>query len=679
MGSLLSFTILGIFTGAAYAIAASGLVLTYTTTRVFNIAHGAFGMVMAYTFWDFSQRQGLPTWLSLVLVLLVVAPLVGWFVQRVVTKGLGDAPVSVSLVVTVGLFVGLIGLAQQIWPPDVRSVPAFFPESGWEILGTYVTAHQLITIVLSIAVAAGLYLLLNRTRIGTAMRASVDNPELLTLFGGKPSTAAALSWAIGISLAALAGILLTPVVGMEYYDLTLLVINAYAAAMLGRLKSLPLTFAGAIGLGILQSWAVAYLPSEGNLAGVRAVVPALFLFVVIVLMPPVQLRIGQIKGVMYAAVPSLSKSAGWGLGTVLAVFLVSTAMSEANLLLAGTAATYAIVMLSLVLLTGYGGYLSLAQFTFAGVGALTYAKLDEPNLYGLVVSALVAAVVGALVALPVLRLTGLYLALATMAFGVLMDKLVFQASFAFGFNGSLPANRLSVLGVEISSTRAYVVTMVVFFVLMAVGLLAVRRGPIGRLLVAMRDSPAACTTLGLDMRWFRVGLFAASAGIAGVAGALFAGLRGNVGATDFQLLASLPLLLLAVVMGVTSMTGAMLGGIGLMLLPVLQSDHPGIAGLLFAVLGFGAVALGRDPNGLANLMFRAGRWAAPLIGRSLPDLGPGRDLRDVSSVEGEDAGDLAHTREGDDLLSASQNPAPDHDPARSDAHEEVASHGLARS
>src|SRR5918995_5822457 len=106
MGTILSFTILGLFTGAAYAIAASGLVLTYTTTRVFNIAHGAFGMVMAFIFWDFSQRQGLPIWLSLLLVLGVVAPTTGWFVQRFVTRGLGDAPVGVGLVVTVGLFVG---------------------------------------------------------------------------------------------------------------------------------------------------------------------------------------------------------------------------------------------------------------------------------------------------------------------------------------------------------------------------------------------------------------------------------------------------------------------------------------------------------------------------------------------------------------------------------------------
>ena len=119
MGAFFSYTVIGLFTGAAYAIAASGLVLTYNTTRVFNVAHGAFGMVFAFLYWDFSQRQGIPDWISMILVLLVVAPLVGVFLARFVTRGLGAAPVGVSLVVTVGLLVGLIGLAMRRRRTDV--------------------------------------------------------------------------------------------------------------------------------------------------------------------------------------------------------------------------------------------------------------------------------------------------------------------------------------------------------------------------------------------------------------------------------------------------------------------------------------------------------------------------------------------------------------------------------
>jgi branched-chain amino acid transport system permease protein len=632
MSSFIAYTIFGLFSGAAYAIAASGLVLTYTTTRVFNIAHGAFGMVLSFLFWDLSVRQGLPIWLSLILTLFVVAPAIGWFIARFVARGLGEAPVSVSLVVTVGLLVGCIGFATQVYKPEARTVLPFFPETSFSLGETNITAHQLITILTSIAVAGGLYVLLNRTRIGTAMRASVDNPELLKLFGGRPDQVATLSWMIGISLAGLGGILLVSTVGLDTYSLTLLVINAYAAAMLGRLKSLPLTFIGAMGLGLLSSYAPVYLPQEGLVGSVDNVVPALFLFLVIVAMPQAQLRIGQVKGIVSAPLPSLPQALGWGATLLVLVALLTRTTSEANLLLVGTAATYAIVMLSLVLLTGYGGHVSLAQFTFAGVGALAYAKLDEPNLYGLLVSALVAAGVGALVALPVLRLTGLYLALSTLAFASIMDKMVFQADFAFGFNGTLGAERLSLLGRSISSTGRYVFVMAVFFVLMAFLLLLVRRGVVGRLLIAMRDSPAACGTLGLDMRWFRVGLFAASAGMAGLAGGLYAGLRQSVGAAEFQFFNSLPLLLLAVVLGVTSVTGAALGGTGLMLL----YNFPESQAVLFIILAIGAVLLGRNPNGLAIYVFRLGRWLQDQVGprvlASLPSL-PSQGAGDGASGE----------------------------------------------
>lgn len=660
MSSFIAFTIFGLFSGAAYAIVASGLTLTYTTTRVFNIAHGALGMVMSFVFWDVSVRQGLPPLPAFLLVILVVAPAIGWFIQRFVARDLGDAPVSVSLVVTVALLVACIGTAQQIWPPASRTVPPFMPGKQITISGTNVSAHQIITILLSIAVAIALFSLLTRTRIGTAMRASVDNPELLKLFGGNPATVAALSWAIGTSLAALGGILLVSQVGLDYYSLTLLVISAFAAAVFGRLKSLPLTFAGGMALGLAEAYAKGYLPTDGLLSKVGNVIAPLFLFVVVVGMPQTQLRIGQVKGLVYAPVPSLTKSLGWGFGLIVVATLFTAGMSEANLLLIGTAATYAIVMLSLVLLTGYGGHVSLGQFTFAGVGALTYAKLDEPNLYGLLISSLVAAGVGALVALPVIRLTGLYLALATLAFAVLMDKLIFQADFAFGFGGALTAKRLSLFGTQVESTQAYVMVMVVFFVLTAIALLGLRRGTLGRLLIALRDSPAACGTLGLDARWFRVGLFALSAGIAGLAGGLFAGLRGTIGAADFQFFSSLTLLLFAVVFGVTSATGALLGGIGLMELPVQQSDNPGIAGLLFVVISVAAILLARNPNGVAFYLFRLGNLLDARYGTAVraripilpvrpgPDGGPSSGISDLLDSDVHHHEDDGRRSPGDD-------------------------------
>jgi branched-chain amino acid transport system permease protein len=627
MNEFLSFTFAGLFTGAAYAIAASGLVLTYTTTRVFNLAHGAIGMVMAFLYWQLTVQEHMNRLGAALLVILVVAPILGMVLERVMMRGLGDAPIGVSLVVTIGLLVLMIGVAQQIWPADKNRAPVatFWGLKAITIGSFRLSYHYILTMVLSVVVAAVLYVLLNRTRLGTAMRAAVDNKELLQLFGGNSERVSQFSWAVGASLASLAGVLLVSYVGLDYYQLTFLVINAFAAAMLGRLQSLPLTFIGAIVLGLGQAYVVGYLPTSNLLNGLQDAMPAFLLFAIVVFMPQVRLRVGQIKGILAAPVPSKSRAAGVGVALVLATAIIAPTLSDTNVLRAGTWMAFSLVMLSLVLVAGYGGYVSLAQVAFMGIGCAVVSKLNTTSPLAVVAAVLIAAAVGALVALPVLRLTGLYLALATLAFAFIMDKVVFQANFMFGFNGSINAKRMALFGMHFRTASSYFVLMTIAFVLVAIGILALRRGPVGRLLIAMRDSPAACGTLGLNQRWFRVALFAASAGIAGLGGALLAGLRETDSALDFQTFQGLLLLLLAVVCGVTSVTGAYLGGLLLMLLPVLQSQFKSIAGVEFLVIGVGAVSLGRDPNGIANHLFTLGRWvtdALPLPERLRRGLSP---------------------------------------------------------
>ncbi|WP_246002277.1 ABC transporter permease [Allorhizocola rhizosphaerae] len=620
MGGFLALTILGLVTGAGYAVAAGGLVLTYSTSRVFNVAHGAIGMVMAFLYWELSVNQGLPVWLTLLLVVGVVAPVLGAVVERIMMRQLADAPVGATLVVTVGLLVMLIGVAQAIWPSTARTVPPFFAGSDLKLGGAVVSVHDLITIAAAIVAAAALYGLLTFTRVGIAMRAAVDNRGLLALYGARTSMLSAMSWGIGAALAALAGILLTPVVGLSYHDLTLLVMSAYAAAVAGRLLSLPWTFVGALLLGLSQSYAVGYLPTTGALSGLRAAIPALFLFAALLLAPQAQLRVGQIRGIRGVPVPGLLRALGFGALAIGAAAVAAYALPGTTSDRLSLGFIYGIVMLSLVPLTGYGGYVSLAQLTFVGVGAITVARLGTASPLALLAAAGAAALVGALVALPALRLQGLYLALSTLAFGLLMDKLVFQASFAFGFNGSLAVPRI--LGLDAQSH--YLILTAVAFVGVGLGVLALRRSRYGRYLIAMRDSPAGCATLGLNLRWTRVRIFALSAGIAGFAGGLFGGLRQTVAATDFQLFNSLPLLLLAVVAGVTSVTGSLLGGMLLMLLPVLASEVPAVGGLAFLVIGVASVGLGRDPNGLASRLFALGRWRPP---SSFPSVRLGRASR----------------------------------------------------
>ena len=606
-----AYTVTGLFLGAAYSIAASGLVLTYSTTRVFNLAHGAISMVAGFVYWQLRVKEGLPTWLAVVLVLFVLAPAFGVVLERFVMRGLGDAPVSVSLVVTVGLFIFLVGLAQQFWPLDTfRSVDYFFSGHNVKLFGTNIQDHYLLTVAVSALVAFALYVLLNRTRVGTAMRAAVDNRELLELFGARASWVQMLSWATGSSLAALAGILLVAYTGVnDYYTLTFLVISAFAAAMLGRLQNLPLTFLGAILLGLGTAYIQGYYhPASAYLqTGLQSALPTFMLFAIVLFVPQVRLRVGQVKGILAARVPSTGRAASAGIGLLVISLLLLQLLSPVNTIRFGLAAVLALVMLSLVLLTGYGGYVSLAQYTFVGVGAAVAAKMDTTSVLAPLLAAIIAAAVGAAVALPVIRLTGLYLAIATLAFGQLMEKLVFQADWMFGYGATLKAKRVSLFGWDLNNDATYVFFVLVLFVLLGMALLVLRRGAIGRLLIALRDSPAACGTLGLNQRWFRVAVFSASAGIAGLAGALLAGLQHFVSAQPFVTLQNLPLLLVAVVAGVTSITGAFCGGVLLMLVQVIPTQNQNYAGLVFLVIGVGAILLARDPNGLVNYGFRAGR------------------------------------------------------------------------
>lgn len=602
MTALLAYTIFGLVTGGAYAVVAGGLVLTYSTSKVFNVGHGAIGMVMAFLYWELAENRGLPQWLALLLVAGVCAPLFGLVVERFVMRRLAGAPVGITLVAGVGLLVGLIGVAQVLWPPQARPVRPFLDQLGVHVGQSFVSGHDLVTLACAVLVAGGLYVLLNRTRTGLAMRACVDAPELAALYGTRPARLSALSWAIGSALAALGGILLTPVVQLDYVTMTLLVITAYTAALVGRLRSLPWTFAGALGLGLVQSYAVAYLPSSPFWISFRAAIPALLLFVVLLAMPQSPLRIGGVRGSRGVAVPNaLTTGVGAALfaGVVVALALLVDPVVAGQLALA---LVFGIVLLSMVLLTGYGGVVSLGQFTFVGVGAVTVARLGSPSPVTLLIGAGVAAAVGAVIALTALRVSGLYLALATLGFAQLMDKLVLQSPIAFGVRGSLQVPKL------VESASAQLLLAAAVFVLVGVGVLAVRRGRLGRRMIAVKDSSAACATLGLNVRWIRVWVFSLSAAIAGLAGGLFAQLRETVAASDFQLFNNLPLLLFAVIAGVTSVSGALLGGVLLMLLPVLQSGFPAFAGVAVVLLGVAAAGLAREPNGLVGWGFRAWSW-----------------------------------------------------------------------
>jgi branched-chain amino acid transport system permease protein len=611
MSQFIAFTLTGLVTGSIYAIAASGLVVTYVTSGIFNIGHGAVGMLMAFLYWQVRVHMHWPAPIALIVVIFIAAPLVGAVIERLLMRGLRNASVATSLVITVGLMVGMIGLAQQLWSPgEARNLPGFFDPHGFKLGGVFLAWHQVITILTGAGVAIFLWLFLTRSRTGTAMRAVVDDRNLASLTGARPTRISQLSWAMGSSLAAVAGILLAPVLQLNVLVLTLLVVNAYAAAMFGRLQSLPLTFVGALVLGLVEAYTVGYINLQGSLIGLRQALPTIFLFILLLLMPEARLRAGRLVGAATPPVSTAKRSLIGAVALVAVAVVVSRILGIGDLVRVGQGLAFAIIMASLVLLTGYAGQVSLCVMTFAGLGAFSMAKLGHGgNPLGLIIALAFAGIIGALVALPALRLQGLYLALATMAFAVLMDNLFFPNQHVFGSLGTLRVARLHLPGLSFEGERTYFVLLAVMFGLVGILIQAIRRGPFGRLLAAMRDSPVACATLGVSLTRTKLAVFMLSASLAGLGGVMFAGLRGNAGPTDFLMFQSLPVLLLAVVGGITTVTGSLIGGITFSLLIALPSRF---AGLLYLIVGGAAVSLGRNPNGLAFIpMMRFRRAKSP--------------------------------------------------------------------
>ena len=610
MTTFLAFLTSGLVVGCIYALTATGLVVTYMTSGIFNFAHGAIGMMGAFAYWQLAVGWGVPVPLALILVLFVLAPLFGAIVERVLIRPLQGASVDLAIVITLGLLLFLIGVANAIWKPtQTRILHPFFDGHSVQVGSLNVTVNQIVVVAVAIAVAVGLRLLFSRTRIGIAMRGVVDDPDLAAMAGASPARVQMLSWALGSSLAALAGILLAPIVNLEILTLTLLVINGYAAALVGRLKSLPLTAVGAVILGLLVNGAKIYGSSFPEPLGTwisenQSVIPMAFLFLVLIFLPSARLRTSSAMAPSVPRVPGLTQSLACA-GALVAIALVaSNVLSEANLLIGSKTFVLAITLLSLVLLTGYSGQISLCQFTFVGLGGYAMGTWGDGTVLGVVFAVLLAALAGAAVALPTLKLRGLYLALATFAFAKAMDEIFFNKQFGAG--GSLDVPRLRIPGIPTESDQAFFMLLAVTFAVCAVGVLAIRRGRYGRQLTALSDSPAACATLGVNTNITKLIVFSVSAGLAGLSGALFGGLRGSVGPNDFVVLASLLLLLTLRIGGVNTVTGALVGAFTVAIFPTLQSHVPQLPQLAYLATGLAAVSLGRDPNGLGGQISKAG-------------------------------------------------------------------------
>lgn len=619
MSSFLTYTILGLVTGCIYALSATGLVVTYNTSGIFNFAHGAIGMIAAFSYWQLTQHWHWPAVPALAVILLVGAPLFGGLVERLLVRPLEGAPLELNLTVTVGLLVFLLGLANWAWNPakTTRVLPPFFAGHRVKIFLVYITAHELVVVVVAVAIAVGLRTFFSRTRTGIAMRAVVDNRDLAEMAGARPVWIGQLSWALGAGLAALAGVLLAPIQQLNIALLTLVIVNAFAAAMVGRLKSLVGTAVGGLILGLSVTYAVGYLPIGGFLSKIEGAIPMVVLFIVLIALRQERLRTSRQSTLRARPVAGLRSSIGWAAVLVAAAALIAPHLSTINVQRAGEAMALGVVLLSMVLLTGYGGQVSLCQMSFVGAGAYAMGHRfgHHGSPLGVLAAVLFAALFGLIVAVPTVRLRGLYLALATLAFASAMDTIFFTQAFG-AVGGGLDVPRVALPGIPTGSDRAFFVLTAVVFGVCAVGVLAIRRGRYGRRLAALNDSPAACATLGVNIAYTKLAVFVLGAAMAGLGGALYGGVQHIVTPDDFQLFTSLSILLVLLVGGRNTIIGALLGALFLTVAsPIVQQHFMSFPNLQYLLTGLGAITLGRRPDGVGGDIAAAGDRLRELAGR----------------------------------------------------------------
>ena len=573
MKDLLPFLVVGLSSGSIYGLAGVGLVLTYRTAGVFNFAHGAVAALGAYAFFELRTTHGWPWPVALVVAVLGVGVLGGLAVAWL-TRYLAGARTELQLVATVGLLLLVQGFLLWKFGGTTRIYPPFLPTRTVSMAGVDIQYGQIIIFVLAGGLAAGLYVFLRGTTVGAVMRGVVDDRSLVSLAGYGPDHVQRLSWMLGCGLAALSGILIAPSLGLDSSLLTLLVVQAFGACAIGLFSSLPLTYAGGLVVGVAGALATKFGTTR-VLQGLAPSVPFLILFIALLVVPARRLA-AQPRTFRFKAQLTLPKPAMRALGGI-GVVVLALVPWFADVRLTSYTAALALVpaLLSLALLVYVAGSISLCHAAFAALGATTFAHLTHaglPWLVALVLAGLAVVPLGAVVAIPAIRLQGIYLALATFGFGILLEKVAYPAAVMFGTIGARQAPRPQFWGIDGTDERGFYLVVLMVALVTTLLVVALIRNRIGRLLLAMGDSPTALSTHGLSVNVTRVLVFCLSAAMAGISGALIASQSGRVGGTGFTSFQSLLWLAVLVVCGRRPVLSAYLAGAMLLVVPAYAPD-----------------------------------------------------------------------------------------------------------
>jgi ABC-type branched-subunit amino acid transport system ATPase component/branched-subunit amino acid ABC-type transport system permease component len=613
----------GAVAGALYAIMASGLVLTYSTSGVFNFAHGAVAYVAAVVYFELNTGAHVPIVPAALVAIGLVSPLTGLFLDKIMFRKLASAGSTVQIVATVGLMIALpaacifvverlisIGhinipsLDNVVVPPGIGPTPSPIIHLSH---GVAINTNQLAALLAASVTAALLWMLTTRTPIGLRMRATVDQRELASLRGVNPDRTSSAAWMLGTGLAGLAGVLGAPILSLGPDSFTQLMLISASAAVFARLRSIPIAFVSGIGLGVVQNLVAGYLNHRVHLEGLSSSFPYLLLFAGLLLLNRSR---SHARTPTEEAAPAshdddlgrLRRIAPWLVGA--AALLAFIAVGDSfwvGLVAAGLCV--GLIFLSFVVVTGIGGMISLAQATFVSTAALSagaFLHHGVPFIGALLLGTAIATIVGVIVSLPALRLGGVMLALATLALGYICDLLLFQFSFIDNHTQGWKVPRPQIASVRFSSDRS--MALLLFAVVVAVVLLVenLRSSASGRAMFAVRSSSVAASASGISPMWVKLSIFALSSAIAGFGGIFYASFRGSVSVSDYP--AALGLIWLAVVVtfGVRRPGYAVVAGLVFAMAPQIISYVTTSVVIPQILFGLGGVGLARSPDGFIS-------------------------------------------------------------------------------
>jgi len=606
--------VFGIGIGAVLALLAGGIIVVYRASGVLNFAHASMGTFGAYVNFWLIERRGVPVGLALVMAVGIGAVL-GIAVHRLVFVHVAEASQVVKLIVSFGLAGVIQGVVALLWstnPPGTHRAAVLSAEDGITLGGAVIPYQRLAVIVVSLVAAVGVALLVRLTSFGIQLRALAQNSVAARLAGVDDRRIQAIAWGIGGATAVLAAVLVLPPTPLNPLALSGYQVKALAAALVGGFVSLPAALAGGMGLGIAQEVLVgAPAPLNGLRSVLATVVILVLLFIKVERYFVSEQEARAVEGderlfLRGVRVPVVGRPSAWLAGS--AVVAASTFVLSGFWAFVTThAALYALLALSLVVLTGWSGQVSLMPGTFAGVGACLAWVLDTRLGFPLVLTVPLAGLatipVCAVVGVIALRLRPLYLAVATLALASLFDETLFRQEWIANAGSQMRVARPDYLG----SDHAFAA-----FALLGIGaLFAFTAGfagdRVGRALRMVRDNPRAAESSGVNPVKYRLLAFALSAFYAGVAGALLAYLLGAFTTAQFSFsIMSLTAFGLAAVGGMRSPLGAVVGAFAFVQLTEVFRSSGAVSNWSSVMVGAGIIGvMAWNPDGIVGLGQRA--------------------------------------------------------------------------